>query len=277
MTPMFDRDVVPALSTGVGDRVRVRTVPTFGLGESLVAELLGELMDRSRNPLVGTTASGCIVTCRVRHTGAAADADRLLDATVADIRARLGPAVLTDHDAADDGLALVRVLSDLLRERVETVGVVESCTGGLLGEMITRLPGSSAVFAGGLLTYSNELKARLAGVGPALIAAHGAVSREVALAMAAGGLDKIGAHHALAITGVAGPGGGTEAKPVGTVWIALASANGHTEARQFRFQGGRDAVRLWSATSALGILRLALLGSRAPLLGETAPTEPDRP
>lgn len=269
MTPMFDREVAPVLDAGGDNRVRVRTVPTFGLGESLVAELLGGLMDRSRNPLVGTTASGCIVTCRVRHAGSAGDAERLLDATVAAIRDRLGPAVLTDHDAEDDGLVLVRVLSDRLRTRSQTVAVVESCTGGLLGEMITRLPGSSAIFAGGLLTYSNELKTRLAGVDPALIHQHGAVSREVALAMAAGGLEQTGAEHALAITGVAGPGGGTDAKPVGTVWIARASADQTSEARCFVFRGGRDAIRLWSATSALGVLRLALCGSQQKLLGET--------
>lgn len=269
MIPMFDREVVPVLTTGESSRVRVRTVPTFGLGESVVAERLREMMDRSRNPLVGTTASGCIVTCRVRHLGSEEDADRLLNATVADIRDRLGPAVLTDHDAEDDGLVLVRTVSDLLRERRQTICVVESCTGGLLGEMITRLPGSSAVFAGGLLTYSDQLKSRLAGVDPAVIERHGAVSREVALALAAGGLDRTGADHALAITGVAGPGGGSDIKPVGTVWIARASIGQPTEARRFMFRGGRDAVRLWAATSALGMLRLALCGEQQELLGET--------
>jgi nicotinamide-nucleotide amidase len=269
MMPMFDREVLPTFSIDPELGVHVRTVPTFGLGESAVAELLGGLMDRTRNPLVGTTASGGIVTCRVRFTGPARDAPQRLNETVARIRALLGPAVLTDHDAHDDGLALVRALSDLLRARRQTVTVVESCTGGLLGEMLTRLPGSSDIFAGGLLTYSNDLKARLAGVDPALLAAYGAVSPEVALAMARGGLDRTGATHALAITGIAGPDGGSDAKPVGTVWIALASCGGQTQARRFRFQGGRDAVRFWSATTALGLLRGTLLGVAAPLMAET--------
>lgn len=268
MRPMFERFVAPALKPGPGQRVRVRAVPTFGLGESAVADLLGDLMRRDRNPLVGTTASGGIVTCRVRHTGPDVHAERLLDETVAEIRSRLGPAVLSVQDGHDDGQALVRAVSDLLRDRGQTVATVESCTGGLLGEMFTRLPGSSDVFAGGLLTYSNRLKTDLAGVDAALIDAHGAVSREVATAMALGGLARTRADHALAITGIAGPDGGTEAKPVGTVWIALASGRKPMDARRFRFMGNRDAVRQWSAMSAMGMLRLGLLGLESRLLGE---------
>lgn len=270
MMPMFDREVLPAFAVDPEHTVHVRTVPTFGLGESAVADLLGPLMDRSRNPLVGTTASGGIVTCRVRYTGPERDASSLLDETVAQIKQRLGPAVLCDHDAHDDGLVLVRVVTDLLRARSETVSVVESCTGGLLGEMLTRLPGSSDVFVGGLLTYSNELKARLAGVDPALITSHGAVSSEVAMAMAAGGLERTGADHTLAITGIAGPDGGTEAKPVGMVCIALASARSGVFARMFRFRGGRDVVRQWAAVSALGVLRLRITGQDHDLLGQTS-------
>jgi nicotinamide-nucleotide amidase len=262
MFPMFEKEVVPAFELDPSNTVRVRTVPTFGLGESAVADLLGPMMDRARNPLVGTTASGCIVTCRVRYTGHADGADAALDATVADLKARLGPAILTEHDAHDDGQVLVRTVTDLLRARSQTLAVVESCTGGLLGEMVTRLPGSSDVFAGGLLTYSNDLKTRLAGVDTALLTAHGAVSRVVALAMAQGGLDRTGATHALAITGIAGPGGGTDTKPVGTVWIARASADGSSDARRFLFKGGRDAIRLWAATTALGMLRLRLIDQR---------------
>lgn len=270
MTPMFERFVLPALHDDSGEVVRVRTVPTFGLGESSVADMLGDLMNRDRNPVVGTTASGCIVTCRIRYTGHPGGADAALDETVALVKDALGPAVLVDHDKHDDGLVLIRTVSDLLRERGQTVATVESCTGGMVGEMLTRVPGSSDVFAGGLLTYSNELKSRLAGVDQSLIAHHGAVSREVAGAMARGGLDRCASDHALAITGVAGPGGGSESKPVGTVWIARASRDGTLDTRRFQFRGGRDAVRLWSATTALGMLRLALLGQSMPMLGETA-------
>jgi nicotinamide-nucleotide amidase len=267
MMPMFEREVVPAFVIDPQRGVHVRTVPTFGLGESAVADLLGPLMDRSRNPLVGTTASGGIVTCRVRYTGASREAGAQLDATVGHIKDRLGPAVLCDHDPHDDGQVLIRVVTDLLRARSETVSVVESCTGGLLGEMLTRLPGSSDVFVGGLLTYSNELKSRLVGVDPGLIVDHGAVSREVALAMAEGGWRVTDASHTLAITGIAGPGGGSLEKPEGTVWIAHARPDG-SDARRFQFRGGRDWVRLWSATTALGILRARTLGLDQRFLGE---------
>ncbi len=267
MMPMFEREVAGSFAIDPEHGVHVRTVPTFGLGESAVADLLGPLMDRARNPLVGTTASGGIVTCRVRFTGSAHDASARLTETVDEITGRLGPAVLCDHDTHDDGLVLVRVVSDLLRARSETVCVVESCTGGLLGEMLTRLPGSSDVFVGGLLTYSNELKSRLAGVEPSLIESHGAVSREVALAMAEGGRRLTHATHALAITGIAGPGGGSPHKPEGTVWIAHAAA-GRADARRLQFRGGRDWVRLWSATTALGLLRAGMLGVYQRFLGE---------
>lgn len=269
MEPMFTAEVAAAIHPDPATAVRTRAVPTFGLGESAVADLLGDLMDRARNPQVGTTASGGIVTCRIRAAGPPDAIDGLIQDSVDAIRGRLGAAVLCEHDAEDDGLVLVRVVSGLLRERGQSVATVESCTGGLLGEMITRLPGSSDVFAGGLLTYSNGLKSRLAGVDTGLIRTHGAVSRAVALAMAGGGLERTGADHALAITGVAGPGGGSADKPVGTVWIARASADGTMDARRFRFRGGRDWVRQWSAVTALGMLRLALLGENQALLGQS--------
>jgi len=271
MMPMLEREVLISFANDPGSTSRIRTMPVFGLGESAVAHKLGTLMDRERNPLVGTTASGCIVTCRVRYTGPAAEADAQLDATSAQIRASLGDAILTDHDAEDDGHALVRAVSDLLRGRHETVGTVESCTGGLLGEMITRLGGSSEVFAGGLLTYTNGLKAKLAGVDAELTEQHGAVSSHVATEMARGGLTNLATSHALAITGIAGPGGGTESKPVGTVWIARASSDGTLDTRRFLFRGGRDAVRLWSATTAMGMLRLKLTNTEMPFLGQQTP------
>ncbi|MFK7883626.1 MAG: CinA family nicotinamide mononucleotide deamidase-related protein [Phycisphaerales bacterium] len=268
MVPILERFVLSSFKQDDESEVRIRTMPTFGLGESAVAEKLGGLMDRTRNPLVGTTASGCIVTCRVRYEGPEANAGRLLDSTAAEIRECLGDAILTDHDAEDDGHVLVRTVSDLLRNQNETVGTIESCTGGLLGEMITRIGGSSDIFVGGLLTYTNELKARLAGVDAQLIGTHGVVSKQVAIEMARGGLNRLGTDHALSITGVAGPGGGSNEKPVGTVWIARASSDGTTDARRFLFRGGRDAIRLWSATTALGLLRLKLLETEMELLGQ---------
>jgi nicotinamide-nucleotide amidase len=125
----------------------------------------------------------------------------------------------------------------------KTVAVAESCTGGLLGGAITAVPGSSRYFSGGVLAYGNSAKISLLGVPPDLIAARGAVSREVALAMAEGVLALFRADLAIAVTGVAGPGGGSRGKPVGTVWVAVVTSGGVRYAHRFRFPGGREAVR----------------------------------
>jgi nicotinamide-nucleotide amidase len=263
MMPMFDAHVAPRLSPPPGRRVATRALHTVGLAESEVARRLGDLMDRTRNPLVGTTVSRGIVTCRLRATGSATAA---LDGTEADIRARLAPHVF---GSAQDTLSSV-VLA-LLRERRQTLATVESCTGGLLGSMVTEVPGSSSSYLGGWVTYANELKTSQVGVPPETFApgGPGAVSRECAEAMSTGGLEKSGATNALAVTGIAGPDGGTETKPVGTVWISLASRGLPADTRRFRLLGGRDNVRLWSATLALEVLRLSLLGhTGVRLLGE---------
>jgi nicotinamide-nucleotide amidase len=130
--------------------------------------------------------------------------------------------------------------------------VAESCTGGLLGGAITSIPGSSLYFSGGVVAYRNSAKISLLGVPPDLIAAHGAVSREVALAMAEGILALFRADLAIAITGVAGPGGGSRGKPAGTVWVAVAAAGGVRYAHRYRFPGGRDAVRREAVKASLG-------------------------
>jgi nicotinamide-nucleotide amidase len=281
MTPMFESFVAPEVATR--DRaVRTRTVLTFGLGESRVAEILGPLMDRDRPsrglPLVGTTASRGVVSCRLRVEAPTAEqADAALDATEAEVTALLGPAVFDRRDPAsgdspDIADALQRALLALLRGRGERIAVVESCTGGLIGAELASVPGSSEAFAGGWVTYSNEMKIAL-GVPREIIERHGAVSGTCAIAMARAGLERAHAAdpscaHAVAVTGIAGPGGGSEDKPVGTVWIAVAGLDGPAEARRFRFRGGRDAVRGWAARAALGLLRLRLIGREMPLLGE---------
>ncbi len=262
MQPMFEAEVVRRLRPEPGRIVATRVLPTFGLGESDVAARLGPLMDRDRNPLVGTTASGGVVTCRLRYAGTLppSQAAKELDSVERSIREALGDYVLGAGERT-----IQQFLVELLKERARTIAVVESCTGGLLGSLITDVPGSSAVFLGGWLTYSNEMKQRLVGV-PALTFAPGgpgAVSRECAQAMAAGGLERSGATDCLSITGIAGPLGPGERenpdKPVGTVWIALASRESVT-ARHFRFAGERAAGREWAARSALAMLRFRILG-----------------
>ena len=134
----------------------------------------------------------------------------------------------------------------------KTLVVAESCTGGLLGGAITSIPGSSLYFSGGVLAYGNSAKISLLGVPPDLIAARGAVSREVAVAMAEGVLSIFRADLAIAVTGVAGPGGGSRGKPVGTVWVAVVSPGGVRYAHRFRFSGGREAVRRETVRASLG-------------------------
>lgn len=278
MKPMFESFVEPALRCEPGRVTLSRIVLTFGVGESRVAERLGELMDRDRpgrgEPLVGTTASRGVVACRVRHTAATeADAARALDGVEREINRRLGPAVFDRRDpAAGDSLdiadALPRAVVSLLQAGGGRLAVAESCTAGLLGAEITRIAGSSNVFLGGWLTYSNEMKTAMLGVPAETLQRDGTVSGACALAMARGALDRSGADHALSITGIAGPGGGTPEKPVGSVWIGRASAGGDAEARLFRFRGNRDAVRAWAMRTALGLLRLRLVGRDMTMLAE---------
>jgi PncC family amidohydrolase len=134
----------------------------------------------------------------------------------------------------------------------KTVAVAESCTGGLLGGAITAIPGSSRYFSGGVLAYGNSAKISLLSVPPDLIASRGAVSREVALAMADGVRSLFLADLAIAVTGVAGPGGGSRGKPVGTVWVAVVTPAGVRYAHRFRFPGGREAVRRETVRASLG-------------------------
>ena len=144
-------------------------------------------------------------------------------------------------------------LGELLLASGKTLAVAESCTGGLLAGAITDVPGSSRYFLGGTVAYHNDVKACALGVPPSLVAAHGAVSSEVALAMAEGVLARIGADVAIATTGVAGPGGGTRGKPVGTVWVAVADRRGVRRAYRHRFKGDRGVVRRATVRAALEV------------------------
>jgi nicotinamide-nucleotide amidase len=156
-----------------------------------------------------------------------------------------------------DGRTVDDLLADGLRSRGLKLAVAESCTGGLLGSRLTARPGSSDYFVGGVISYSNQAKMDLLQVPPGMLAQYGAVSEEVAGAMAEGARDALHADFALSITGVAGPDGGTAEKPVGLVYLGCAGPEG-TQVRGGSFPGDRDTVRMFSATSALHLLRRAL-------------------
>jgi len=255
MKGMFDRYLVPALAGQTGRTILTEAVRTFGAGESNVAERLGELMRRDRNPMLGTTASGGVITVRVRSDFPDGEAARrALDETCAEIERRLGTLVYGRGETT-----LQAAAGALLAARRRTVVTVEICTGGLVASLLTDVPGSSAYMLGGWVVYANDMKAREMDVPPEMLAAHGAVSEPVARALAEGGRRRAGADYSLAVTGIAGPAGGSDQKPVGTVWIALARPAGPTLAARHQFPGDRDMVRDRAAKTALNLLRQELL------------------
>jgi nicotinamide-nucleotide amidase len=243
-----------------GAAILQKTLHTFGAGESTVAERLGVLMQRGRNPSVGTTVSGGAVSLRVNaRFESAAKAQAEIDQTIQGCRQAMGDLIY-----GEDGQTLAEAVAGMLLTRGGvTVATAESCTGGLLAKMLTDVAGSSAYFSQGWVTYSNEAKQAQLGVSPDTLAAHGAVSEPTVTEMADGARGRSGATVALSISGVAGPGGGTDAKPVGTVCIALASGAG-TTARTFHFPGDREMIRDRSAKMALSMLRFHLLGKPMP-------------
>jgi nicotinamide-nucleotide amidase len=267
MKAMFARDVLPIVKHVAGGAVILsRTLHTFGLGESAIAEKLGDLMNRSRNPSVGTTVSGGVVSLRINSRfPSEPQAREELARTEGACRDAMGDLIY-----GQDEQTLAEVVAGLLRadstakQFAPAVATAESCTGGLLAKMLTDVPGSSRYFRQGYVTYSNEAKHDLLRVPKELIAQHGAVSQPVAEAMARGAQTESGAAYTLAITGIAGPEGGTPQKPVGTVWIALASPQG-VQSRVFLFPGDREMVRDRSAKMALTLLRFQLMGKPFPV------------
>lgn len=259
MKAMFRAAILPLVTAETaGSCTCTARLLCFGTSEARIGEAIADLMVRGRNPLIGTTASEGVISVRIHALGAdPADAQQLIDADVATVRQRLGRIVF----GADDD-SLEAVVGRLLTERSRTVATAESCTGGLLAKRLTDVPGSSAYFLRGLVTYSNEAKTDLLGVPAALIESEGAVSDAVARAMATGCREMAGADYAIGITGIAGPAGGSPPeKPVGLVFVALA---GLARVDSKRLLLGehltRAEIRDRSCKIALNLLRLELLG-----------------
>ena len=266
MKAMFTRDILPVIKAGAGGAVILaRALHTFGLGESAIAEKLGDLMRRDRNPSVGTTVSGGVVSLRLAaRFNSEAEAMEQMDQTVAACHAALGDLIYgADDETLPEVVARLIHADPIARQFAPAVSTAESCTGGLLAKLLTDVPGASDYFREGYVTYHNEAKINLLIVPPALIEKHGAVSEQVVKAMATGAQEESGAAYALATSGVAGPGGGSVQKPVGTVWIALAHPKG-CDARVFNFPGDREMIRDRSAKMALAMFRFQLLGKKTP-------------
>ena len=269
-TPGVPDEMEAMVSGWVSDAIRKRagnlftlhrTLRTTGIMESVLFEKVADLIETKGSgtaedklsvaflpSMMGTSIRLTVVT-RVREQG-----QRTLAELEAKIIERAGKYI---YGFDDD--TLPQVVGKLLKEKGKKLAVAESCTGGLLGKMITDIPGSSEYFIGGIIAYSNELKQKLLSVPEDIIQKFGAVSEECARAMAHGAVNNLGATIGISVTGVAGPDGGTAEKPVGLVYIGLA-APGKLTVKQYNFGKERDRNRDRSAISALEIVRKHLLG-----------------
>jgi len=256
MKAMAREHLFPLLD-GRADRGRVperREVTVLGIPESLIGERLADLLRRGRNPTLGSYPR--IFQVHLELTAAAGDPEEartLLDRDVREIRRRLGPEAVVEGR-----VNLNEVVGRMLLERRRTIAVAESLTGGLLSDRLVAVPGISAVFTAGLVTYSNEAKERVLGVSPETLRAHGAVSAACAREMAAGARRVGGADIGVGTTGIAGPTGAVPGKPVGTVFIGLALGD-EVVAEERHFTGSRSQVRERAAQWALNEVRLRLL------------------
>jgi len=255
MKQMFDKSILPRIEKFAGgDFIVVRKVRCIGAGESAIAEMLGDLMSRDRNPLINCTVDCGIITLHI--VARAKDKSKAAALAAQDIQRLCG--ILGKLVYGLDEQTLSQVVGQKLLDIKKTLAVAESCTGGLIAKMITDVPGSSGYFLNGWVTYSNESKTSELGVKKELIEKAGAVSSEVAAAMAEGAREKSGTDFAISITGIAGPQGGSEQKPVGLVYISIALPKG-VETEKYLF-GLRDRgfIRQRAAQTALNLLRLKL-------------------
>ncbi len=248
IVPRARRDVI-----GPATPRKSLVLRTFGLPESRLGEALSGV--GGAGVTVGYRAVFPLIDVKLAALGESAEeAEERLERAKRDVFSRVGEQVY-----AEGKKTLAGAVGELLRSEGATLTLAESCTGGLISKLLTDVPGSSDYFERGLVTYSNEAKVELLGVKRETLEAHGAVSEAVVLEMAEGARQRAGATYAVAVTGVAGPGGGSAEKPVGAVWLAFSSPTG-TRAKMRRFGGDREKVRLVAAYGALDWVRRRLLG-----------------
>jgi nicotinamide-nucleotide amidase len=253
LRPMFDEYVVPLLRCEfAAEKFVCRTLRSTGVGESRVQEAIEKFLEPlvARGLGVGYCARPWSVD--VRLTGVGDDAEKIVRDGEAVVQRILGA-----HIFGFDDDELENVVVNLLRERRKTLALAESCTGGNIAHRVTNVPGASEIFLGGVVSYANSAKEKFLGVAAETLKEFGAVSEEVAKEMAAGARAKFNADFALAVTGIAGPGGGSPEKPVGTAFLALASAGG-VEVKRFLNPWDRATFKDVTATQALEWLRQAV-------------------
>src|ERR671913_1856960 len=256
MKGMFEETLEPLIKERSEGSILSRTLWFTGIGESALAEKVQDLLDAS-NPTVAPLAGQGKVRLRVTTRAAATqEAEEKIAPVAEEILFRLG-----DYYFGEDNETLESAIGKLLTQRGATLALAESCTGGLLAKRLTDGAGSSAFFTEGLVTYSNEAKERLLGVSHELLAEHGAVSEPVARAMAEGARELAGTDYGLSVTGIAGPDGGTDEKPVGLVFIGISDMEGMVAERLdlSAWRRSREAIRERSANRAFDLLRHRLL------------------
>jgi len=250
LQPMFRKFAIPLLKSIIEVPLPVerRSYSIAGVGESLVENAIGEKVLAIPGIELGYCARPGEVEVRIIGDPNA------IQAADAIIRRELGVSIFSDHDEALEG-----VVVSLLKQRKETLATAESCTGGLIANKITNVSGASEVFLAGYITYANSAKSDVLNVDSKLIGKHGAVNETVARAMAEGARTRAASTYGLATTGIAGPTGGSDEKPVGTVYIALASGDSETVAKKFVFPTDRETFKQLAAQAALDLLRRRLL------------------
>lgn len=253
--PMFEDFVLPELSKTVGEViVRRRILRVSGMGESAVDAAIAPIYTKYASVRTAILFNKTEVEVHLyARAESASDAEEILDELSAKITEELGIAVF-----AQNGEAMEEVIGNMLVGRSRTLSIAESCTGGLIGRRITEVPGSSAYFLEGCITYSNEAKIRTLGVRRELIERHGAVSAETAEAMAIGMRERAGTDYAISATGIAGPDGGSDEKPVGTVFIGYADEDG-AKSLKLVLPGDRYLIRWRASQAALDYLRRQML------------------
>jgi nicotinamide-nucleotide amidase len=255
LKPLFLEQVLPRLQMQAGSvRMFHRELRVTGLGESHVEERIRPIYTRYKNVNTTILATPGEVQIHLRRwTEDPIEANAALDEIVRSFELALG-----DRIFAHAATPLEQVVAQLLIDHRATIAAAESCTGGLLAERLTRMPGSSSYFLGGVVCYSNEMKTAWAGVPAQLIATKGAVSSEVAIALAEGIRRHVGSTLGVGITGIAGPAGGSEEKPVGTVHIAVAATGGVKE-KLVHLPGDREAIRFYASQLGLDLVRMYFL------------------
>jgi nicotinamide-nucleotide amidase len=252
MKAMLEEKLLPWLVTRyeLHDAIYTRTLHTVGISESDVDARIEPLFRTLENPKIAVLAHeyrcDVKIMAKARNRQAAEEAIAPVEA---ELRTRIGRGIFGVDDQTLQG-----AIADVLRERKLTIATAESISGGGIADAFVRVPGVSAVFRGAIVAYDNELKSVLLDVDPELIREHGAVSGEVAEGMARGARARLGTSLAIASTGIAGPSGGTAEKPVGLVWLALATERGHVEIKRLTLPGSREDVRRRTITAALNLI-----------------------